>query len=471
MRLWSKANGARCWRSAPAPSVLTLALTRVVVCCLVLGSEELQQARSFAATASVVRAPAQGLSWLVNALPCVNQSTVLLQWAVMLGAVLGALGLFTRWALCLTALPLTLVFALPHFAGAPRHSMHIVWLFWILCLSPCARVFSLDCCARRHWPSWPSQRSSGAETQLALGAIWACLAAVYFFPGLWKLVQSGPAWVFSSNLQNQMYYKWAQFGVVPELRPDRHPWLMHWGAAGVVLFELAFPLLMLTRATRLLAAVGGLVFHELAARTMYLGFSALTWCYVALVDWSALSSWLRRGVWSRQASLPPAMPVAPVLTRIGKSALRLRRAWPLALVAAVVVVGTWVQGARGQMRAYPFACYPTFQWLAADRMPDLLITVVRDDGEHPVVDGPASGGVRTQYLWGIAWRALGAYDGRPDQRALKAYLELLLAPGSAERGKALAGGRAVRFYRADVDIRPGHWSDIVSSVLLFELRL
>ena len=128
--------------------------------------------------------------------------------------------------------------------------------------------------------------------QLSLATAWGLLAAVYFFPGLWKLRESGLDWIFSGNLQNQMYWKWYQTGAMPAWRIDRHPALVQLGALGVVLFELGFPLLLWRRGTRACAAALGLVFmgvvflllfergpswHDLAA-----AFTAVEWQWVVL---------------------------------------------------------------------------------------------------------------------------------------------------------------------------------------------
>jgi hypothetical protein len=123
------------------------------------------------------------------------------------------------------------------------------------------------------------------------------------------------------------------------------------------------------------------------------------------------------------------------------------------------------------MRAYPFACYPTFQWRAADRMPDLRITLLLDGEERTLPDGPASFGTRSQYRWGAAWQAMGVYDGIVDPARLRAYLEGRLSDDPALRADVLSRASTARFYRVDLDVRPEHWSDPAPTRLLAEVAL
>lgn len=448
-------------------SPLNLAVCRILVAALVLRTEELWQAHAFARAAAELRTPAYGLHWAAALLPLPEAFVTGLQVVTSVSAVLSVLGLFTRPALAVLAASTTVLFALPHFAGSPRHSMHVVWFIFVLALSPAGSVLSLDrFIARRRGRHRALSRAEQWRVSAALWTMRALLAAIYFFPGMWKLSESGFQWALSDNLQNQMYWKWAQFGSVPDFRPDQYPLLLQLGGLGVLLLELGFPLLMFNRRTRLAAAVLGVAFHEAAAATMYLGFSSLWWCYGALVDWAALFRWLRRtrgarGLWLGR-------------TRSGAFGRRALAHWPSRLVLGadvLLVVACVVQGARGQMRAYPFACYPTFQWRAGPRMPDLRITLLLGGQERTLPDGPASFGKRSQYRWGAAWQAMGVYDGVVDPARLRAYLEGRLAQDPRLRRDVLARVDTARFYRVDIDVRPGHWSDPAPAQLLAEVAL
>jgi len=422
-------------RPVAAPSALNLALTRVVVCLLVLCSSELWDAASWARAGRDLRAPALGLGW---ALPLLDASARWVPAAQLLcaaGCVLGLLGWRCRWTLGIGTASALLLFALPQFTGGPRHSMHLVWFLALLALGPC------DLRLRLRWWNAPSDDQDAAlRGRFSLHALWVLLAAIYFFPGFWKLRESGMDWIYSDNLQNQMFWKWYQFGSVPGWRPDAHPQLMAFAALSVQTFELFFPLLLLRH--RLLAAGLGIAFHWAAAKFLFLPYQALLGCYVALVDWEWLWAWLHDQERPQQ--------------RFGMPWRELR-AVPraLAAVALVIVSGAVVAGASGEMRAYPFACYPTFQWLAPPDMPDLWIAVVHDGKERWLPDSPAHGGTRPQARWGMAWRASGVYgDGVQLDRLIGYYRAL-----PAELRAGVAAGDTLRFYAARVLVLPEDWRE------------
>lgn len=433
------------------PSALNLALTRVAVCALLLTSSELWDAASWAAAGRALRAPASGLGW---ALPLLDASTHWLPWvqgACALAGLLGLLGWRTRWTLPLAAASSALLFALPQFTGAPRHSMHLVWFLTLLAVSPCALRLSLPWGNRGPARNaGPSSESVQQSLRITFVALWALLAAVYFFPGWWKLRESGTAWIFSDNLQNQMYWKWYQFGALPGWRPDAHPALLRLGALAVVAFEIGFPFLLSRRWSRLLAAAAGLAFHWAAALTLFLPFQLLLGCYVALVDWEWLGAWLHDG--SAPEVRTPLRDGARQFWQAlrGGSGARGRL---LAGVASVVVSGALIAGAAGAMQAYPFACYPTFQWRASADMPDLWIAVVRSGQETWLADSPALGGVRPQARWGMAWRASGAYGEPARLDRLIGYYQSL--PEELRRG--VHAGDTLRFYATRVPVQPEAW--------------
>jgi hypothetical protein len=232
-------------------------------------------------------------------------------------------------------------------------------------IEPEAPVRASSCCclataarpsARRRERATPLP-DAAVSAELSLALLRALLAAVYFFPGFWKLWQSGLDWIWSDNLQNQMYWKWYQFGVLPAWRVDGQPALVRLGALGVVLLELSFPLLAWRPRLRPLAAALGLAFHVAAARLMFLPFASLCACYVVLIDWEWLIAWLT----DERPAAPPSRgrglvhAVRGVLREGGASTRRVLAA------GSVLLAGATLAGASGQMRAYPFACYPTFQ--------------------------------------------------------------------------------------------------------------
>jgi hypothetical protein len=436
--------------SAAAPrGALNLALTRVAVCLALLGSGEIGQARYWLDAARALRAPAYGLGWALPLLEQLASWLGVLQALCAAACLLGLLGWRVRWTLSLAAATASVLFALPHFSGAPRHSMHLVWFAALLAASPCA--LQLRC---PWWNDAPRAGHAELRARLTLLAGWGLLAAIYFFPGWWKLSSSGAAWIWSDNLQHQMHWKWLQNAAIPSWRPDRHPALVQAAALGVVSFELGFPLLLGRRALRLLAACAGVLFHWAAALWLFLPFQVLVACYVALIDWEALWAWLQ----DRQLPDPVESKPHPVRQRLRELWLAARGvsgAQPQrqALLGSALVLGALVAGASGEMRAYPFACYPTFQWRATPDMPDLWISVEHQGAVRWLADSPALGGVRAQARWGMAWRASGAYGDSVLLQRLIGYYQTL--PASLRHG--VAPGDTVRFYAVRVAVLPEAW--------------
>jgi len=125
------------------------------------------------------------------------------------------------------------------------------------------------------------------------------VAGAYCFAGLRKVLNSGPAWVTSDNMRWILYAGAHGKAKVPEIAlfvADR-PWLAHLTAAGVMGFELGFPLLLLKRRAHPFLVAGALAFHGLTWLTLGLDY----WKYafvvlLLLVDWAPLVERVRRAV-------------------------------------------------------------------------------------------------------------------------------------------------------------------------------
>lgn len=140
----------------------------------------------------------------------------------------------------------------------------------------------------------------------------AVIAAIYFLTGFQKMVTSGPAWVFSDNLQNVMYLAQlsgrAPTDVVSGFIGD-HLVLAQLMAAGTLVIELGFPAVLLWPRVRPFFVVAVILMHNTIWLTHGLDYTAwwLT-VTVVLVDWSAVAVWVqrRRGRLAEQAPTAPA---------------------------------------------------------------------------------------------------------------------------------------------------------------------
>lgn len=365
----------------------------------------------------------EGLGWFAQHVPITPSWARGAQALMLFSAVIAALGVYARAALALLTLSAFYLYSIAQLTGFVWHDMHLLWFSALLAVSPCDDVLAWD--ARR-----PIDEAGRRWAPSLVGAR-LLLGAVYFFPGAHKLAESGLAWALSDNLRNQVYWKWAQHGLLPSFRPDEIPGLLQAGGLFVLLFELAFPILVWFRKVRPWLALSGLIFHLLSAWIFKIPFTSLWLCYVVLLDLRPIARRVQRWLPKPELEDVPDRPSALV--------------W---LVAVVLLAGAVVQGIRGQMRSYPFACYPTFQWRVGTTMPDLGIVAVMPNGERREIrHAQSTSGYRTQRQWGELWSLAGVWG--PTERArLLAYLRV------PDVQRQLAGAERVEVFRDALSVLP-----------------
>jgi hypothetical protein len=335
-------------------------------------------------------------------------------------AALSLIGVYTRVALAALLASAFVLFGLAQLAGAVLHDMHLLWFLGLLLSSRAGDALSIDEWFRTTPRDTLSRRLLGSdEGTPAFG--WTLffartlLGVVYFFPGLWKLRESGLAWALSDNLVHQMHAKWFEFGIVPSPRIDRAPGFMHAFGLCTLAFELGFlALVHIGPRTRLALAAGGLALHWGIEHFMRIPFSSLWTSYVILVPWRSAAS--------------------------GSAG---RAAGSIIVVGMGLVLANAVQGFRGQTQSYPFACYPTFQWIAPATLVDLQLFAILEDGaSRPIPHGRDASGKRTQSEWATVWSVAGVYGHPFSIERLERYLAAERRRGPVER--ALAGAHGIR---------------------------
>jgi hypothetical protein len=392
-------------RLRPEPA-LSLALLRVVVAALMPLAPGFREGARVAAWSPERWIAPEGLGWFVRHVPINGTLATAAQVVVAFAALCAIAGIRARLCFGVLAVVGFYLFAIAQLTGHVWRDNHLLWFCALLAASPCADVLAVD--ARR--PLWAEDRAYAVP----LLAVRLLLGAIYFFPGLHKLLTSGLSWALAENLKFQLYWKWAEHGVVPSLRLDLHPGLLHAGGLFVLAFELSFPVLVLFRRTRAVAVAAGLAFHFVSYFALQLLFASLWLCYVALIDWRPLA---RRLLGDARAPAPADESVSARSS--GKTP---------AVIGALLLAGAVVQGARGQMSSYPFNCYPTFQWVAGAAMPDLMILSVGADGaRREIVHARDASGRRTQRQWAEIW-SLAGVTAPVDPRRLQAYYAAVAAP-------------------------------------------
>jgi hypothetical protein len=428
--------GARAWRWLCSPrSAWPLALLRVAVCTILLLSPEPRQALEQAARPPELWLAPAGLAWFLPLFAWFAPHLWLLVRVLQASALLALMGLWTRASLAALALSFVVLFGGAQLNGAVLHDMHLLWFLLLLLVSPSAQVLSLDA-----WAQGKPWLAAAPSSAAALGTLTgrALLGLIYFFPGLHKLIDGGPAWAASENLRHQLWLKWFQAGgSLPWPRIDRFPLLLAAGAAAVLIFELSFlPCLAWSRG-RALALASGLCFHALTQHFLYIPFSSLWGCYVLLWDGP------------RSDGAPPCEPL-PERSVLGVSC-----------VGAALLVLVAVQGLRGETQAWPFACYPTFAAPAPSAIADLSVEVQAPDGSArvlrigplPARDGAPASEARTPAEWSRVWSLAGLYGVPPSAERLNAFAREL----TRQRHTPLASGSLAHFWLETYATDPEHY--------------
>ncbi|MES1206101.1 MAG: HTTM domain-containing protein [Pseudomonadota bacterium] len=416
------------WRLR-AESALSLALLRIVVALLMLTAPGFREGAHVAVRARASWVAPEGLAWFVRHVPINGTCATMAQVLVAFAALCAVVGFRPRLCFGVLAVVGFYLFSIAQLAGHVWHDMHLLWFCAILATSPCGDALGLD--ARRAW--W----HEGEEYAAPLWTVRLLLGAVYLFPGVHKLATSGVGWASSDNLRHQLYWKWAQHGVLPAFRIDHHAWLLQAAGIGVLVFELSFVFLMLFRRTRPVAALAGLAFHLASQAIFLIPFASLWLCYVALVDPRPLGRYLATGG-------RPADPIVPLPPASRPLAL------PSVIVGALLLVGATVQGVRGQTRAYPFAAYPTFDRAPPTDMPDLTMVTVDESGARvEIPHARDASGYRTQRQWAEIWSLAGVTAPVDPARLRAYYARVRPADRSRETGK-----ERVAFYRVYRSVVP-----------------
>lgn len=417
-------------------SPLPLALLRIVVPLVIVCSPELFDGPRLAASPELSRFVPEGLG-LVTQLSLSAGAVRVLQIVALSSAATAMLGYASRVSMLVLTLSGGLVFSFSQRQGAVVHDMHLFWLCALCAASPCGDAWSLDAWGKPLPPP-------GVRYGVPLTGARVLLGLVYFFPGYYKLRDSGLAWASSANVTAHMHAKWLEHGRVPFVRIDHAPLLCAVGAALVIAFELSFVILALAKRTRVFALAAGLAFHFSTQVFFFITFTSLWACYVVLLEprWLEAVDRRLRGLAAATTDVIPA---------------RATRA--SVVVAAALVACVAVQGIRGVTQAWPFACYPRFSHLQEDAIPEIVVELTTTHGEHVRLTGRERA-PRSQAEWGRVFRLSGAYGTAPDPVALRAYAAQVAGDAAIEPTQP------VSVYRVLVPTAPERWSETPSGGVL-----
>lgn len=270
----------------PAASPERLAALRIGLCAILAGRLATGPYSELAEQPRELFRPISFMELLPEMPP--KPAVVALQAVAVLAAVLAALGLRTRVSLPLAWACAVFLNGMLTSTGKVVHNDLVLLLCLVpLLAAPCADAWSFD--ARRA-SSARSVSSRRYGWPLRTAAI--VVAGAYFFAGLAKLVHSGPAWVTSDNLRWALYASGDSDLAV--FIADR-PWLAHALAAGTLLLELGFPLVLFLPRAAWIFVPGAVLFHVGIWLAMGLDYSAqAAAAIVVFTNWPVVVAAVRR---------------------------------------------------------------------------------------------------------------------------------------------------------------------------------
>lgn len=234
--------------------------------------------------------PPMGLNWVTQLGPFNTHWVALCSQLYLLFCLTAILGFFSRFsALMVTLLGVGLL-GLMQFGGKVDHFHHLMWFTAILSVSRCGDMLSVDALltARKnadHGILDPP--STSVAYAIPIRFVWLLMGVAYFFPGYWKLLDSGLAWMTSENMRFMLYRKWTELdGWLPMFRIDQYPTACGLAGISVILLELGFIVAVIYPRLRKIVALGGLGFHVSVIVFMAIVFKSLMWCYVTFIDWA-----------------------------------------------------------------------------------------------------------------------------------------------------------------------------------------
>lgn len=288
-----------------------------------------------------------GIGWLIEITP-VNPTLYTI--ACIMGglfSLLSAIGYRTRLFMILNTVCVFYVVATPNFFGKLWHHQIIIWITWILAVSPCADVWSLDAKLGR---AKANDANSGYGFHLRM--IWLHLGLIYFFAGFHKLWVAGFDWALADTVVNLITIEWFEhYDKIAWPRVDRFPTLIKVGALFTIMFELSYLFLLLKKRWRWLAIGGGLLMHNLLGHFMYITFFAtLQVFYMVYVPWN----WILEKLNILKEVEMPQVPRPRWLS----AALSI----PVLIFCMNLLYGVF------RINSYPFSVYPTYTDVVPDTM-------------------------------------------------------------------------------------------------------
>ena len=213
--------------------------------------------------------------WFLPFIPAKVETYNLIYYLGIVCSLLSAVGFLYRYIAWLNIFFAFYLIGVPMYFGVIC-TVHI-W-FWICCFMvflPASDVYSVDSLIRKirgHQKTYQARYKYG----IVFNLMWIQFGIIYFFPGIWKLWDTGLSWALGQNMINQIELEWLQnYYKIPYLRPDHFPFITHCLGLCAIVIELSVSFLLLNKNFRTIAIFLLISLHSFAGYFMYLPFPDL----------------------------------------------------------------------------------------------------------------------------------------------------------------------------------------------------
>ena len=360
-------------------SAYNLAAVRIVVCSVLLGFTFATEERILhqASLGTHMLVPPFGMKSILSIFPP-NAETV--KWLLLSYKVLcvsALVGFGTPLSLLTTALLGTYVLGIPNFYGKVDHYHHVVWFPLILAFSRCSRVFSIDAVIFKNLNLASDTNLKSIEYALPIRIIWLCFGVIYFFPGLWKLINAGYAYIIGNNVSLMIQKNSIERGFEPILRLDALPLFSQISGLGTIVWELSFIFLVIALPYRALLASSAVLFHQGTWLMMNIDFLWHQLLLLCFLDFHQIYTYLRekcRGSLTELRQSSQSIDEGKTLSQIFKLSV--------VQVGALILFIEIGFGVVEKVSAWPFASFPTFGYEEGPTLDRVEISYVDSTGQE-----------------------------------------------------------------------------------------
>ena len=319
------------------------------------------------------------IGWLIKIIPISPEIYNYIRWIGVVLAISGLIGFQTKWTLKLYIPIAFYLWAVPCFYGKLNHNQIMLWIPVIFAFSRCSDVCSVDALIKRFRKRWSAPKNSFVYG-LPLTIIWIHLAMIYCFSGFHKLWDTGLYWGLSNNIINQIQLEWVEnYDMIVGLRVDRYPTLLKFGAVGIILFEIVYPLFLIKPTTRFINFIGAWSLHLTAGYLMNIDFVDLRRAHFSLINWSRVKSlkvFKKKLITTR----------APYNQKYFKTKALVKH--PVFYPGLILVIGNFICGFIG-INSWPFSAYPAYSGIVEDTVK--VIRIEAYDNRNRLIDVKALG--------------------------------------------------------------------------------